>query len=285
MKSILITCINIFFFLNTYSQQPDPVLARVRYTYTNKIDTLKSAKPHIENMLLFFGKNTSLYTSYDKIIHEIAEEQKFWAMIASGGGRGKSVFIIDDTNSKWMTTTSYLFFLKENKFYTKEMFSFRSYLVEGIAPTINWKLSNDTANFSGLNCLRATASFEGKDWEVWYAPSVPFPSGPWKLSGLPGLIVEAYDTNKQVYFKFAGMENAKFGDHVRERDITKQAGSSSTTYNSIDQTFGRDVGNAYFENIIRLPIGAVRITQKQLEKFKEALKNDPIGFEKMLSKY
>ncbi|WP_316784842.1 GLPGLI family protein [Pedobacter frigiditerrae] len=284
MKTILITCFGIFLFLNAHTQKPDPVLARVFYTYTNQTDTFKNGKPRIENMLLFFGKNTSLYTSYDKIKYEISEEQKFWAMIESGAGRGKGVFIMDDTYRKLLTTTGYLFFVKENKFYTKEMFSFRSYIIEGIAPTIDWKLSKDTISLSGLNCQKATATFEGKNWEVWYAPSVPFPGGPWKLNGLPGLIVEAYDTNKQIYFQFAGMENAKLGDHIRDRDVTKQGGSSNT-YNAIDQMFGRDVGNAYFENIIRLPIGAVRITKKELEKFKEALKNDPVGFEKILSRY
>jgi len=282
MKNILILFLFIFI-TNVFAQKPDPVLGRVRYTYTNKTDTLTNGKPHIENMLFFFGKNTSLYTSYDKIRYEISEEQKFWAMIESGKGGGKGVFVIDDSKSKWMTPTTYIYFVKENKLFTKEMFSFQSYIVEESAPVIDWKLSKDTINLSGLNCQKATATFEGKDWEVWYAPSVPFPGGPWKLSGLPGLIVEAHDTNKQVNFQFAGMENAKIGDHVRERDVTKQAGASSTTYNAIDQTFGRDVGNAYFENIIRLPIGGVKITKQQLEKFKEAIKKDPKGFNKVIS--
>ena len=283
MKFTLITCLSIFLSLSTYSQKPDPVLARVRYTYTNKEDTLTNGKPRIENMLLFFGKNTSLYTSYDKIRHEISEEQKFWTMIENGGGKGKSVFVIDESNSKWMTTTSYLFFVKENKFFTKEMFSLRSYLIEENAPIIEWKTSKDTLSFSGLNCQKATATFEGKNWIAWYAPTVPFQGGPWKLNGLPGLIVEAHDTNKQVYFQFAGIENAKIGDHVRDRDVTKQPGASPSTFNAIDQMIGRDVGNAYFENIIRLPIGATNITKKQMEKFKEAIKKDPKGFFKAQS--
>jgi len=278
MKILPIIVLSFLMFINVCAQKGDSVLARVRYTYTNQIDTLANRKPRIENMLLFIGKSTSLYTSYDKIRHEISEEQKFWAMIANGGGRGKSVFIIDDSNSKWMTTTSYLFFVKENKLFTKEMFFFKSYLVEEDAQKIDWKLSKDTLSFSGLNCKKAEATFEGKNWTVWYAPNIPFPGGPWKLNGLPGLIIEAYDTNKLVYFQFAGIENAKLGDHVRDRDITKGPGARPNSYNSIDQVIGRDVGNAYFENIIRLPIGAVKVSQKQLEKFKEAYKKDPKGF-------
>jgi len=262
--------------LTAFAQKPDSVLARVRYTYADKTDTIYfKGKERKENMLLFLGKNTSLYASYDKILHEISEEQKFWNMIESGGGKGKSVFIVDDKNSKWMTNTSYQFVVKDNKFYTREIFAYISYLLEEPTPVIDWKLSKDTISFSGLKCQKATATFEGKNWIAWYAPSLPFQSGPWKLNGLPGLIVEAYDTNKEINFQFAGIENAKKGDHVRARDVTKDAGASSSTYNAIDQVIGRDVGNAYFENVIRLPIGAVRVTKKQLDKFKDAIKKNP----------
>ncbi|RYG22344.1 MAG: GLPGLI family protein [Chitinophagaceae bacterium] len=263
---------------SAFAQKADPVLARVHYTYISKTDTLKSGKPRPEKMMLFFGKNTSLYASYDKIRYEISEEQKFWAMIASGGGKGKGVFIIDDTNSKWMTTTSYLFNVKENKFYTREIIAYNAYLVEEAAPKIDWKITKDTMSFSGLACQKATTNFEGKNWVAWFAPSVPFPGGPWKLNSLPGLIIEAYDEQKETYFQFGGLENAKEGDHVRERDVTKGANASPNTYNAIDQTIGRDVGNAYFENIIRLPIGAVNVTRRQLDKFKDGYKKDPKGF-------
>lgn len=283
MKLILVIPLFLLTTISCLAQKGDSVLARVRYTYTNKFDTIANKRTRTENMLLFIGKNTSLYTSYDKIRHEIADEQKFWAMIASGKGQGKGVFIVDDSNSKWMTTTSYLLFVNENKLFTKEMFSLRSYLVEEEAPKIEWKLNKDTINLSGLHCQKATATFEGKNWTVWYAPSVPFPGGPWKLNGLPGLIVEAYDTDKQIYFKFAGIENAKEGDNVRDRDVTKGPGARPNTYNAIDQMIGRDVGNAYFENIIRLPIGAVKVNKQRMEKFKEAYKKDPKGFDRAQS--
>lgn len=285
MKKICILLIGLLSIISVRAQKGDSVLARVYYTYTNQIDTLANGKPRKENMLLFFGKHNSLYTSYDKIRHEIAEEQKFWAIIQSGGGNGKGVFVIDDSNSKWMTTTSYSFFLKENKLFTKEMFFLKSFLVEESPPIIDWKISKDTLSLSGLSCQKATATFENKDWTVWYAPSIPFAGGPWKLNGLPGLIVEAYNTNKEIYFQFAGLESTKQGGNIRDRDVTKGPDARPNTYNAIDQMIGRDVGNAYFENIIRLPIGAAKITKQQMDKFKEAFIKDPKGFSKALARY
>ena len=58
---------------------------------------------------------------------------------------------------------------------------------------IDWTLSDDTLTISGLLCHRATGVLYGKQWTVWYSEEIPSSAGPWKLRGLPGLIVKAED--------------------------------------------------------------------------------------------
>lgn len=58
---------------------------------------------------------------------------------------------------------------------------------------IDWALSDDTLTICGLLCRRATGELYGKQWTVWYAEDIPSSAGPWKLRGLPGLIVKAED--------------------------------------------------------------------------------------------
>ena len=64
---------------------------------------------------------------------------------------------------------------------------------EGYEPTpdIAWTLTDDTLTVSGYLCQHATATFRGVEWRVWYTEEIPSSAGPWRLRGLPGLIVKA----------------------------------------------------------------------------------------------
>ena len=64
---------------------------------------------------------------------------------------------------------------------------------EGFEPTpdIAWTLTDDTLTVSGYLCQQATATHRGVEWRVWYTEEIPSSAGPWRLRGLPGLIVKA----------------------------------------------------------------------------------------------
>lgn len=58
-------------------------------------------------------------------------------------------------------------------------------------PDIAWTLTDDTLTVSGYHCQQATTMFRGVEWTVWYTEEIPSSAGPWRLRGLPGMIVEA----------------------------------------------------------------------------------------------
>lgn len=58
-------------------------------------------------------------------------------------------------------------------------------------PDTAWTLSEYTMTVSGYRCQQATTTFRGVAWTVWYTEEIPSSAGPWRLRGLPGLIVEA----------------------------------------------------------------------------------------------
>ncbi len=64
---------------------------------------------------------------------------------------------------------------------------------EGYEPTpsLDWTLTDDTLTINGYLCSRAEVIFRGTRWTAWYTQEVPSSVGPWRLRGLPGIIVKA----------------------------------------------------------------------------------------------
>ena len=64
---------------------------------------------------------------------------------------------------------------------------------EGYEPTpdIAWTLSDDTLTVSGYLCQQATATHRGVECHGWYTDEIPSAAAPWRLRGLPGLIIKA----------------------------------------------------------------------------------------------
>ena len=72
---------------------------------------------------------------------------------------------------------------------------------------IDWTLTEDTLTISGLPCHRATGKLYGKQWTAWYTEEMPSSAGPWKLRGLPGLIIKAEDAEGIHCFELYGTKN------------------------------------------------------------------------------
>jgi GLPGLI family protein len=74
-----------------------------------------------------------------------------------------------------------------------------AYIVREQWVDIDWKIEdNKTKKIGNYMATRAKGSFRGRDYTVWFSYDIPVPFGPWKLHGLPGLILEAEDSEKMV---------------------------------------------------------------------------------------
>lgn len=76
-----------------------------------------------------------------------------------------------------------------------------SFIVKDNWLEIKWKLSAKEKKIHGYTCKKAIGYFRGRTYIAWYTPEIKQPYGPWKLFGLPGLILEAYDRNRAFSFK------------------------------------------------------------------------------------
>lgn len=71
-----------------------------------------------------------------------------------------------------------------------------------------WKMiPQQDIQIAGYACQKAETTYRGITWNVWYTTDIPISDGPWKLHGLPGLILKAVDAKEDFRFECIEIEN------------------------------------------------------------------------------
>ena len=61
---------------------------------------------------------------------------------------------------------------------------------------MRWEIISDSLKtILGYECMMAETNYHGRTWKAWFTPEIPVQDGPWKLHGLPGIILEANGGN------------------------------------------------------------------------------------------
>src|SRR5690606_33522113 len=99
-------------------------------------------------------------------------------------------------------------------------------------------------------CRRATATVNQREYTAWFAPQLPFSEGPHIFKGLPGLILELYDSRKLFLFKFAALKKVV-------KPILAPAGieTTHTKFSKVRSDFIPDPNGIYeSRSIFKLPV-------------------------------
>ncbi|WP_282629530.1 GLPGLI family protein [Empedobacter sedimenti] len=81
-----------------------------------------------------------------------------------------------------------------------------NYLVRDIFQH-NWKIENETKMILNQKCQKATTTFRGRNYTAWFSTKIKYPFGPWKMNGLPGLVLEVNDN--QNFFRIDAVKISK----------------------------------------------------------------------------
>ncbi|SKA10052.1 GLPGLI family protein [Sediminibacterium ginsengisoli] len=206
------------------AQNADTVLARVYYQFIHVNDTNNRDNPVKEEMVLRLGRHSSRYRNsvLDQVKKKKTKEEEEAAASAAMPMRVAAGMPMAVVKGMGFSDEEYLQLLNEDKYITTASLGTQQYMIESALPKIDWKIAaNETKTIGGYTCQKATGDYAGRTYTAWFAPDLPFRNGPWKLSGLPGLIMEAKDSKNEVMFLFKEI-------YKEELDETTAAGRTRT---------------------------------------------------------
>ena len=102
---------------------------------------------------------------------------------------------------------------------------------------IKWTLNDSTLTVAGYLCKTAVCQLHGRKWTVRYAEDIPTTAGPWKLCGLPGLIVEAVSDDGIHRFTLTDLQHATAPIFYETNAITVKTSEEKLIKNR-NKTFG-----------------------------------------------
>ncbi|NIF07200.1 GLPGLI family protein [Chryseobacterium sp. Tr-659] len=111
---------------------------------------------------------------------------------------------------------------------------------------LHWNITDSIKVSNHFRLQKATTQFGGRNWIAWFSKDIPMPYGPYKFNGLPGLIMELYDTKKNYYFNV--IKSEKIPDDYKRHSL-----------------------NNYIPR-------AIPVTQKELNKLKLDLYSNPFKY-------
>lgn len=72
---------------------------------------------------------------------------------------------------------------------------------------ISWKIFPDKQKIGNWETQKATAEFAGRKWTAWFCNDIPIQDGPYKFSGLPGLIIKLEDDSLSHMYQLMAIKN------------------------------------------------------------------------------
>jgi GLPGLI family protein len=176
---------------------------RFVYQVTMKPDAENKNDIKTENAYLDISAEKSLFYSENRAKRDSIMQQTF----QSGGTRSFNREQMEGLR------TNINYSIEKDKTTQKTFFKDRLgrdvYTYEEDRP-LNWKISSETSKIGEYKVQKAETDFGGRKWTAWFTTDLPYPDGPYKFGGLPGLIVKAEDDKGDYSFDL--MKNYKIAD-------------------------------------------------------------------------
>ncbi|MDY3537351.1 GLPGLI family protein [Riemerella anatipestifer] len=218
MKQIenIVIFLGLIFSTLLLAQKNDENTLEVEFAYLSKakLDKTNSFVDE-EVFLLQVLKDKAFFFSENMAKNDSARQSDIYrAFAATPKGRPINVTMSDRLKNKY--DYSVLQTSQENHYFEGNGSSSYTYKEPVIK---DWKLINESETINTFSCKKATLHYKGRDWVAWYAPEIPLPYGPYKFTGLPGLVVKIESEDGEFSFELV---KSTFKDNLNGKALSLQ---------------------------------------------------------------
>ncbi|MDH6251738.1 GLPGLI family protein [Chryseobacterium sp. H1D6B] len=196
MKKKLLVFFALFYLAAAYGQT-------ARYVYETSVnpDSINLVSLKNEKTFLDIKGNRSLFISENKLIKdslltafklEDKDDHKKEEKDLSKRGAGKR---IEPTFFEYYIIKN----IPEQKIYYHDKVADKQIYYQEDRP-LKWEITDVKEKQNGYTAQKAVANFGGRIWTAWFTKDIAISDGPYKFSGLPGLIVKLEDDNGDYKF-------------------------------------------------------------------------------------
>ncbi|MGN7783023.1 GLPGLI family protein [Niabella sp. 22666] len=184
---------------------------RIVYDFSFQKDTNDIASKTKDQYALDIFKDHSRFVSFTKLKRDIYIDSMRKAIETQGGIQNvKSLNVSFSGMGGGGAYEIYKF--NNGKIRFQQRFLRDTYGYEEDLTTLNWTVTENTEKYGQYNCQLAKVNYGGRNWNALFTTDVPVNNGPYKFSGLPGLIVKMWDDKNQCVFELAEIKNITDGN-------------------------------------------------------------------------
>ena len=249
--------------------------AQTKYSLNHKFTYLLTYQPdstitynkQSEKMFLFTNENVSIFQSKNGYLKD--------SILFAYKNDPNHEITLSDISSIPKTKFNFKIFKEpsENSIIVYDKIFTDNFKYLELKANLIWEISSDTQIINGLKCQKATTSFSGRNYVAWFSNEIPISDGPYKFSGLPGLIIKISDSKKHCVFEL--IAKSKINQTYSDPEPTKNffITTKAVFFNKLED---------YKKNIIeRMAQSGVYIDDKYKADVKRKLRkrNNPIELE------
>ncbi len=182
-------------------EQPYHYDIQVNYVLTYQFDSTNKSSIRSDFFNLFIGNDQSVFCSSTYLMVDSAWKSN----LTMGNQFGPSFDFfssISFENNRFVIfkNSEYIFTYDQCARYIPEIYAYTEQKSQ-----LEWKILSDTTSIGNILCQKAETQLGNRNWIAWFATSIPISDGPYKFSGLPGLILKISDEQQYWNFDLAGI--------------------------------------------------------------------------------